>query len=398
AQVWSQLPAADRPLLCYNSGHLPDDVRALVASGRIPEPDYAICALGTEVLRFPGGEVSEDYRSHLGPPINLERLREILATQSGIEPQPDEHQTAHKSSWYLHHASTEQIKALMRELRAAALPYRLVYSNNADLDVLSGKAGKGAALEWLCSSMGIATAEVIVAGDRSTDIGMFQLPGAKGILVENAQPELFQATAHLDVYHSPRHLAEGLIDGLRHFEVIDQVPESAGGSYSDPELERLVAVESPAPSDEVAELAAYLALANDQAISALRRNITPMGFTACSLADNEVIGTDANYRSVWGRDGAISVIDSMCLDASDIRECQRRTLETLLDHTTDHGMAPANVRIDDGAPDYSGVGGICAIDSGLWLVIAVYSYVSTTGDIDFLRRYSGKLAAIMSWL
>ena len=45
---------------------------------------------------------------------------------------------------------------------------------------------------------------------------------------------------------------------------------------------------------------ALLQLAYHKAIEALRRNITPKGFTACSLADNTVYGTDVNYRAVLG--------------------------------------------------------------------------------------------------
>jgi glycogen debranching enzyme len=59
---------------------------------------------------------------------------------------------------------------------------------------------------------------------------------------------------------------------------------------------------------------------------------------------------------------------------------------------------PANVRIDDGTPDYSGVGGICAIDSGLWAIIAFHAYVRKTGDLDFLSDYSERLRRVMNWL
>jgi|GEM_PF-4430501 len=47
-------------------------------------------------------------------------------------------------------------------------------------------------------------------------------------------------------------------------------------------------------SDELA----LLVQAYGKALSALRKNITPLGFSACSLTDNAVHGTDANYRSV----------------------------------------------------------------------------------------------------
>ena len=62
-----------------------------------------------------------------------------------------------------------------------------------------------------------------------------------------------------------------------------------------------------------------LELAYQKAIDALRRNITPKGFTACSLADNRVYGTDANYRAVWARDGATTTLWTLDLDDEDIR-------------------------------------------------------------------------------
>jgi hypothetical protein len=53
------------------------------------------------------------------------------------------------------------------------------------------------------------------------------------------------------------------------------------------------------------------------------------------------------------------------------------TLETLLNATTPNGQIPANVRLDDGVPDYSGVGSIASIDSGLWVIIALYTTPTT---------------------
>ena len=46
--------------------------------------------------------------------------------------------------------------------------------------------------------------------------------------------------------------------------------------------------------------------------------------------------------------------------------------------TTPTGQVPANVRIDTGEPDYSGVGNIASIDSGLWVVIALYAHAART--------------------
>ena len=66
----------------------------------------------------------------------------------------------------------------------------------------------------------------------------------------------------------------------------------------------------------------FIYTAYQQALLALRKNITPAGFSACSLADNEVTGTDVNYRSVWARDGAITIASTIGLDDLEIRKAQ----------------------------------------------------------------------------
>jgi len=146
-----------------------------------------------------------------------------------------------------------------------------------------------------------------------------------------------------------------------------------------------------------AELA-LLQQAYHKAIEALRRNLTPIGFSACSLEDNQVHGTDVNYRSVWARDGCKTIIWSLDLDDDDIRDCQASTLRTLLSHQSPSGQIPCNVTIDDQKPEYAGVGGITSIDSALWLILAVWHYSSTTGDWSIAEEYRGHLQRAMDWL
>ena len=49
-------------------------------------------------------------------------------------------------------------------------------------------------------------------------------------------------------------------------------------------------------------------------------------------------------------------------------------------------------------PDYSGVGNICSIDSGLWVIIAFYNYIVKTGDHAFLEYHASRLQRAMDWL
>ena len=135
-----------------------------------------------------------------------------------------------------------------------------------------------------------------------------------------------------------------------------------------------------------------------KALEALRKNITPKGFTACSLDDNDVTGTDANYRAVWARDGAKTVIWSLDLDDGDIRACQAATFRTLLSHQAPSGQIPSNVLIDEEDPDYGGVGGITSIDGGLWVIIALFRFCEQTGDWSIMEEYQHPLQRAMDWL
>ena len=143
---------------------------------------------------------------------------------------------------------------------------------------------------------------------------------------------------------------------------------------------------------------ALLQSAYHKALDAVRRNITPKGFSACSLADNEVYGTDANYRSVWARDGAKTIAWTLDLDDDDIRQCQVDTLRTILAHQSPTGQIPASVGIETDVPEYAGVGGITSIDSGLWIIIALWRYSTYVGDWSIAEQFAPKLQKAMDWL
>ena len=135
-----------------------------------------------------------------------------------------------------------------------------------------------------------------------------------------------------------------------------------------------------------------------RAIDALRRNISPMGFTACSLNDNRVFGTDINYRGIWARDGATSVVWTCDLEDEDIRSCQEQTLRTILDHQGPAGQLPAHVALDTQIAEYGGVGGITSIDSALWTFLAVWDYCHRHRNYSLIDEYADRLQKAMDWL
>ena len=398
--AWTSLSAEARPRLVYNSGRLVDDVRSLIAEGRLPPADYIIGGVGTQIFDLAADRAMEEFSTGLDRGWELSRVEQVLASFPGIQRQPAVFLHAYKSSWFLPGADAEQLALIQQRLAEADLDVHLVYSSARDLDVLPRAATKGNALHWLCTRLNIGLEEVLVAGDTGNDSSMFRLPGVRGILVENAHPDLLAATVDVPTYTSRQVMADGVLDGLCHHGVACVLPRARQSEI--PRDRMAPAFRMLFTGTRLGSLSAedkqLLLTGYEHALIALRKNITPLGFSACSLADNLVTGTDANYRSVWARDGAITVINTIELDEPDIRAAQRTTLETLLHASSPSGQIPANVRIADGKPDFAGVGNICSIDSGLWMIIAFYNYVAKTGDLDLLRKHAGRLQRSMDWL
>jgi sucrose-6F-phosphate phosphohydrolase len=400
SSVWQKLPADKRPLLVYNSGRLIDDMRRFVTSGQLPVPDYYICGVGTQIFDEKAGRHFDKFNLLLEEDWDVERATAVASIFPGLLRQPEEFQSKYKSSWFLENAKPEQLKNLEQRLAATGIRVNVVYSSQRDLDILPKHGTKGIALQWLCAQLNIPLQSVLVAGDTGNDSSMFRLPGIRGVIVDNAQPELFEATVEIPIYTARQVLADGVLDGLRHFGVIAEVPSATQTGIPAHKMEtgfRLLftGTKLDSLSDDDRR---FIRTGYEHAIVALRKNITPLGFSACSLDDNLVTGTDANYRSVWARDGSITLIYTLDLNDEDIRLAQRRTLETLLGTTSPTGQIPANVRIDTGEPDYGGVGNICSIDSGLWVIIAFYNYIIKTGDLEFLRTHAARLQVAMNWL
>jgi sucrose-6F-phosphate phosphohydrolase len=399
-QTWENIPLKRRPLLCYNSGRLTEDVLNLLNKEILPWPDYIIGGVGTQMYDARRHEPVAQFNEQFHDGWDLHRIEQILDAFPGVTRQPAEFLHPYKSSWYLHQGTEFAIQTLIKQLSDAGLKVTVIYSSSRDLDVLPANTSKGQALKQLCEYCGISMKQVLVAGDSGNDSSMFLLPGVKGIVVENAQPELHESVVPLPTYSATRAFADGVLQGLAHYGVISEAPSLdraiLPSTTLEPTLLRLLNQESL--SSLTQNERDFIEEGYRHALIALRKNITPQGFSACSLADNEVTGTDNNYRAVWARDGAITIVGTIGLPDKDVRTAQVATLCTLLDHLAPNGQIPANVHLDTGAADYSGVGGICAIDGGFWTVLALYLYVCKYEDGELLAKYAQPLDRMMNWL
>ena len=219
--LWQRLGSLNRPALCYNTGRRVDDARAFVQEAGLPEPDMVIGGVGTEIYDRLEDRMLPEYHESFGGHWDPDAVRLVVEAFPEIERQPPSQLHPYKSSWYWNNASRHQIQSLERKLAEAGLHVCVIYSSDRDLDVLPSDANKGNALRWLAKRREVPLESVIVAGDSGNDSSMFYVPGVRGILVGNARPELVEAVAGLPVYHAEAEMADGVIEGLKHYGIFE---------------------------------------------------------------------------------------------------------------------------------------------------------------------------------
>lgn len=364
-------PIQDALALVYVSGlNLPEQLDA-IKSYQLLIPDYIISAVGTEIHRMPGEHpIDEWYRYIQAGFARDEIVAHVQQTHPQLELQQEEHQTPLKVSYFWENASQEDLDELQHALSEDIFPVKIIYSRQVYLDIIPERAGVGGAVKFIVDSLMMAPNQVFVCGASASSIDLFQY-GFRGVVPANATRQMKKAV-ELRAYFSHRTYAGGLLEGLEHYKFFAPTPTLTKRDLSREAL--------------------------DWAVASLRRNITPMGFSAAGLVDNPLTDDNSNYFAVWSRDGIKTGLWSLPLNDPDITLCFKRTLELMAIHQSDSGQIPANVQIKTEQPDYSGIGDIASIDSVIWFVIGASRYAAYTGDRDFLVWMYPHLELAMQWL
>mgnify|MGYP001550386066 CR=1 FL=1 len=223
AEAWLALKRGLRPLLVYNTRRSVAATQALVAARRLPAPDYIIGALGVE-LHDSLYNRGDDLRPAGDPGWDLTAIERIVGGYAEARRLPGAAPHPFKSSWTWGRAREDDIRDLERRLASAGLRAQVSYACRHFLDVVPAWAGKGRTLARLCRRLQILPAGVLVAGDTANDTSAFQLPGVKGIVVRNALPEMLAPPADGGFFFAPSAMADGVLEGLRHFGVIREQP------------------------------------------------------------------------------------------------------------------------------------------------------------------------------
>ncbi len=203
-------------IVAYNSSRPCASVRAtLDAVPDLALPDYLIGALGTEIEEGQTGQPLAEYSQRLHPGWSREQVCDLIDPLHFI-PHPADFQTALKVSYTIpDEAAYDDVR---QRLEAAGLKVRLIFSGGHNLDIIPHAAGKASAVRYLCRYLGIPQEHVVVAGDSANDADMF-VPPFKGIVVANAEAALKQQKGDT-TYHARAAFAWGVLEGLKHWEVL----------------------------------------------------------------------------------------------------------------------------------------------------------------------------------
>jgi len=202
-------------VLAYSSGRFCESVMESIRGTELPEPDFVVGGVGTQLRRFKDCVPIAEWENSPLERWDQARIGTLLESLPELERQPEQFQSARKISYFFRDASTADLMRVRDVLLDAGLRADLLYSSQRDLDIVPAGINKGSAATFLAREVCPGCRRVIVAGDTGNDLMMF-LQGFLGVVVANAHRELKELAGER-VYVSPYSHADGVLDGIRYW-------------------------------------------------------------------------------------------------------------------------------------------------------------------------------------
>ena len=202
--------------LVYSSGRFYGSIARDIERTALPEPLAVVGGVGTDIRKFPGGAMIDEWRSRMSRQWSADKLHEVLSGESGLELQPEKNQSDFKVSYYAENASEQQLREWREKLERAGIRATLVYSSSRDLDFLPAGVDKGTAARFVADWLGFPAERTMVAGNSANDSALFE-HGFLGIVVSNAHDALKRYATKKQVYLASAEVAAGVQEGVRHW-------------------------------------------------------------------------------------------------------------------------------------------------------------------------------------
>ncbi|AKJ64233.1 HAD-IIB family hydrolase [Kiritimatiella glycovorans] len=207
----------------------------------LPRPRYIAGDVGTTVHEYREGAWSEnpDYAGQMQRAMGGVRaadLAHLADDLTGLSLQEPEKQARWKCSFYVDAQCSHQkvCDEVRRVLRGKGAQVQLVYSRDLTdgtglIDLLPSGVTKDTAVRFLRRRLGVADENLVYAGDSGNDLAAF-LGGWCAVVVANTPDDVRAAldTAVREnrirperIYYAARPCTEGVIEGARHFGVLE---------------------------------------------------------------------------------------------------------------------------------------------------------------------------------
>ncbi|MCA9053967.1 MAG: hypothetical protein KDA75_09030, partial [Planctomycetaceae bacterium] len=146
-------PRRERLALAYSSGRLHGSMLGSIQNSPLPEPNYVVSGVGTEIRTYGSDVAWADWHGHFAD-WSAKTVCSIIEEAFNLERQPEEFLSPWKVSYYAHDLSEAEVVRIAAKLESAGLRVRLIYSSARDLDILPAAAGKGGAARFLAQREG----------------------------------------------------------------------------------------------------------------------------------------------------------------------------------------------------------------------------------------------------
>ena len=216
-------------LLKRNSGHVGfgvatgrtiDSSLEHLAENDVPVPDVIITSVGSEIYYRGRDNRDNGWSMHIRQKWDKATIRRLMATLPFLKLQEPETEREFKISYYME-PDPDHLAKIHDLLTQNKCRYQAIYSHQKYLDLLPQRASKGKAIRYLSYKWEILLENFLVAGDSGNDKEMLR-GDPHGVVVGNYSEEMEILRGKRGIYFSPRSYAAGIIDGIRHYEFLEE--------------------------------------------------------------------------------------------------------------------------------------------------------------------------------
>ena len=203
-----------------STGRAMDSALRVIRKTGIPAPELLITATGTEIHLGPDLIPDDWWTRHIDHQWNPRAVRRILQDVDGLVPQPQEHQTPFRVSYFLDPARAPRLHELRTWFYQAEINVNVRLSFGQFLDILPARASKGLALRHAAHQLDIPLERILVAGGSGSDIGMMRGNTMGAVIANRHAGELAVLPPGERLFRTSARHAGGILEAVAHFDLL----------------------------------------------------------------------------------------------------------------------------------------------------------------------------------